>query len=121
MQHIIMGPQPHIIGMPEPIMVIMVLQHCMNMSLDMPAMGVISQTMPVSVILQVMVPIIMGIMPPIIIGFMPAIMGFIPIIGIAFMPIIGFIMGMAFIIGMGLIIGIELMAVIGIAFIGRLR
>lgn len=100
MQHIIIGPQQHIMGMPEPIIDIMLLQHCMNMSFDMPAIGVISQTMPVSVILQVMVHIIMGIIPPIIIGAIP---------GIAFMPMAGFI---------PIIIGF--MAIIGAMFIGML-
>jgi hypothetical protein len=101
----IMPMPPHIIiiGMPFSIMVVMRLQASMNMSLDASSIGIISQAMPLGVILQVIFIIIMGIMPPmgipppIIIGF---IMGIIPpIIGI--MPIIiGFIIGiMPFIIG----------------------
>jgi hypothetical protein len=81
MQHIVIMPQQHIIGMPAAIMVIMLLQHSMNISFDMPDIGIISHTMPVSVILQVMVPIIIGIM-----GAMPFIIGIgimLPIIGMA--------------------------------------
>jgi hypothetical protein len=95
MQHIVIMPQPHIIGMPADIMFIMLLQHSMNISFDMPAIGVISHIMPVSVILQVMVPIIIiGIMPfiigmPFIMGIMPFIIG---IMGIGIMlPIIGMV------------------------------
>ena len=89
---------PHIIimGMPFSIMVVMRLQHSMNMSLEASSIGIISQTMPLGVILQVIFTIIMGIIPPIgiappiIIGF---IMGIIPFI-IGIMPIIiGFIIG----------------------------
>jgi len=122
----IMPMPPHIIiiGMPFSIMVIMRLQASMNMSLDASSIGIISQAMPLGVILQVIFIIIMGIMPPmgipppIIIGF---IMGIIPpIIGI--MPIIiGFIIGiMPFIIGimpMGImlfIIGIEGICIAGV-------
>jgi hypothetical protein len=101
-QHIIMPPQFIIIGMP---LDIMRLQHSMNMSLSMPSIGFISQTMPWSVMVHFIAPIIiMGIiigMPPIIgiiMGFiMPPIMGF--IIGIM-PPIIGimlFIIGIMFI------------------------
>jgi hypothetical protein len=93
MQHIVIMPQPHIIGMPAAIMFIMLLQHSMNISFDMPAIGIISHIMPVSVILQVMVAIIMGIMP-FIIG-MPFIMGIMPfIIGIMLL-IIGIIVAVA--------------------------
>ncbi|BBF92175.1 hypothetical protein [Blastochloris tepida] len=86
MQHMVIMPQEHIIGMPAAIMFIMLLQHSMNISFDMPAIGVISHIMPVSVILQVMVHIIMGIIGmPFIIGVMPVIIGIgimLPIIGI---------------------------------------
>lgn len=99
MQHII------IIGMPDDIMDIMRLQHSMNMSLSMPSIGIISQTMPLGVILQLILPIIICIMG-IIIGF---IIGMPPIIE----PIIGFIMGIPPIIGMPLIMGF----IIGIMFI----
>ncbi|ALK08166.1 hypothetical protein [Blastochloris viridis] len=89
MQHIVIMPQQHIIGMPAAIMFIMLLQHSMNISFDMPAIGIISHTMPVSVILQVMVAIIIGIMPPIIgiefIGIMPFIIG---IMGIGIMLLV---------------------------------
>ena len=109
MQHIIMLPHIIIIGIPDDIMDIMRLQHSMNMSLSMPSIGIISQTMPFGVILQVILPIIICIMG-IIIGFimgMPPIME--PIIGF----IIGFIIGIAPIIGMLLIMGF----IIGIMFI----
>ena len=74
-----------------------------NMSMDMPSIGVISHIMPLSVILQVMVAIMtgIGIMPPIIdimlfiIGIMPFIMG----IGMGIMPIIG-IWGIGFFISL---------------------
>ncbi|OAV49611.1 hypothetical protein A6U98_19730 [Rhizobium sp. WYCCWR10014] len=97
MQHIIMPPQFIIIGMP---LDIMRLQHSMNMSLSMPSIGFISQTMPSAVMLHFMEPIIIiigmeaiiGIIAPFIIGMPP--IGIIP-------PIIGFIMAgiMLFIIG----------------------
>ena len=98
---------PHIIimGMPDDIMDIMRLQHSMNMSLSMPSMGIISQTMPFGVILQVILPIIICIIG-IIMGF---IIGIWPIIGMP--PIIGFIMG--FIIDMPFIMEF----IIGIMFI----
>jgi len=104
-QHIIMLPHIIIIGMPDDIMDIMRLQHSMNMSLSMPSIGIISQTMPFGVILHVILPIIICIMG-IIIGF---IMGMPPIME----PIIGFIIGIAPIIGMLLIMGF----IIGIMFI----
>lgn len=102
-----MPPQDIIIGMPPDIIDIMRLQDSMNMSLSMPSIGFISQTMPWSVMVHFIAPIIiMGIiigMPPIIgiiMGFiMPPIMGF--IIGIM-PPIIGimlFIIGIMFIAG----------------------
>ncbi|MGN6779520.1 hypothetical protein [Rhizobium sp.] len=108
-QHIIMLPHIIIIGMPDDIMDIMRLQHSMNMSLSMPSIGIISQTMPFGVILHVILPIIiciMGIIIEFIMG-MPPIME--PIIGF----IIGFIIGIAPIIGMLLIMGF----IIGIMFI----
>ncbi|WP_442236353.1 hypothetical protein [Rhodopseudomonas pseudopalustris] len=98
----VMPPQFIIIGMPLPIMVIMVWQHCMNMSFIAGSIGAISQViMPFGAMLQVILHIIIGIgiaipgmaMPGIIIG-MPPIMGFI-ITGfiIGFMPPIIGIMG----------------------------
>ncbi len=116
MQHIIMPPQAIIMGMPPFIMVIMRLQQSMNISGDMPSIGIISQVMPVGVMVQVILAIIIGmgigIIPPIIpfiigIGIMPPIMGigimpFIgmpPIIGIIpFIPIIGCMVMAAFIV-----------------------
>ncbi|OCJ10414.1 hypothetical protein A6U86_24975 [Rhizobium sp. AC27/96] len=105
---------PHIIiiGMPDDIMDIMRLQHSMNMSLSMPSMGIISQTMPFGVILQVILPIIIciiGIIMGFIIGIWP-IIGMPPIIGFIMdmPPIIGFIMGIPPI--MGFIIGIMFIA-----------
>ncbi|WP_245436764.1 hypothetical protein [Rhizobium chutanense] len=95
MQHIIMPPQFIMTGMPPDIIDIMRLQHSMNMSLSMPSIGFISQTMPSAVMVHFMAPIIIiiGIIAPFIMG-MPDIIGIIP-------PIIGFIMAgiMLFIIG----------------------
>jgi len=90
MQHIIMPPQFIIIGMP---LDIIRLQHSMNMSLSMPSIGFISQTMPSAVMVHFIEPIIIIIGMEAIIG-MPDIIGIIP-------PIIGFIMAgiMLFIIG----------------------
>ncbi|MBB3428943.1 hypothetical protein FHT85_005974 [Rhizobium sp. BK312] len=97
MQHIIMLPHIIIIGIPDDIMDIMRLQHSMNMSLSMPSIGIISQTMPFGVILQVILPIIICIMG-IIIGFIMAfIIGIAPIIGM--LLIMGFIIGIMFIAG----------------------
>lgn len=102
--HIIIGMplQLIIMGMPMPIMVIMRVQHSFIMSMVMPAMGFMVQTMPSAVISQVMVQvitgIIIGIMP-----FMPPIMGIIPfIMGICIMGIMPpiMVMGIWFIIGM---------------------
>ncbi|MBB3351552.1 hypothetical protein FHT70_001469 [Rhizobium sp. BK049] len=98
MQHIIMPPQFIMTGMPPDIMDIMRLQHSMNMSLSMPSIGFISQTMPSAVMEHFIEPIIIiiGIIAPFIIGIMgmPDIIGIMP-------PIIGFIMAgiMLFIIG----------------------
>lgn len=97
-----MPPIDIIMGMPMPIMLIMRLQQSMNISMDMPFIGIISHVMPLSVMVQVILaiiigiiagimPFIIGIIPPImpfigimlfIMGFMPPIMGFMPIIGI---------------------------------------
>lgn len=94
-----MPPIDIIMGMPMPIMLIMRLQPSMNISMDMPFIGIISHIMPLSVMVQVILaiiigiiagimPFIIGIMPPI--GIMPFIMELIPPI-IGFMPIIGII------------------------------
>ncbi|WP_245450013.1 hypothetical protein [Rhizobium leguminosarum] len=102
MQHIIMPPHIIIIGMPPDIIDIMRLQHSMNMSLSMPSIGFISQTMPSAVMLHFIEPIIIIIGMEAIIGIIaPFIMGMPPIIGIIPPPIIGFIMAgiMLFIIG----------------------
>jgi hypothetical protein len=114
-----MPPHIIIIGMPFSHMAIMRLQASMNMSLEASSIGIISQTMPFGVILQVILHIIMGIMPPI--GIVPPIMGIMLFI-MGIMPIIiGFIIGiMPFIIGimpMGImlfIIGIEGICIAGV-------
>ncbi|AZO19757.1 hypothetical protein EJ070_03115 [Mesorhizobium sp. M1E.F.Ca.ET.045.02.1.1] len=100
---------PHIIimGMPAPFMAIMRLQHSMNMSLEASSIGIISQTMPLAVILQLILHIMAGIMPCI---GIPPIIGFMPIIGI--MPIIMGFMGMP-----PIIIGIMPFIIIGIGCI----
>ena len=77
--HIIIMP-PHIVimGMPICIMLIMLSQHFMNMSFIEGSIGIISQVMPVDVIVHFIWQPIMGIIgiPPI--GIMPAgIIGFI--------------------------------------------
>src|SRR5438105_3910525 len=101
-----MPPQAIIIGMPAFVMLVMRLQHSMNMSFDMSSIGIISQTMPLAVILQVILHIMTGIgIMPFIIGIMPFIIGIIP-------PIMGIIPGippiMLFIIGMPpIIIGMD--------------
>jgi hypothetical protein len=101
-----MPPQHIIIGIPAVIMAIMRSQHCVNISIVMPAIGFISQVMPSGVIVQVICAIIIGIMP-FIIGIIPFIMGIIPFI----MGIIPFIIGiMLFIIGMGIGMGIGIEA-----------
>jgi hypothetical protein len=93
--------------MPPDIIDIMRLQHSMNMSLSMPSIGFISQTMPSAVMLHFMEPIIIiigmeaiiGIIAPFIMGMPP--IGIIPpimagimlfIIGIMFMA--GFIVSL---------------------------
>lgn len=92
---------PHIImqGMPISIIRIMFSQHILNMSADMPSIGVMLQVMePSAAISQDMRHIMPGIMPPICIGdIMPGIilpiMGIIPPIGIEGImpPIMGII------------------------------
>lgn len=100
-----MPPHIIIIGMPLLHMAIMRLQHSMNIAWSMPSMGFISHIMPVSVILQVIVPIIIGMgigiimgicimLPPIIIC---GIIGIWVIIGWPMPPIIEFIIGIMFI------------------------
>ncbi|MCG6203430.1 hypothetical protein LPW26_02155 [Rhodopseudomonas sp. HC1] len=92
---IVMPPQFIIIGMPLPIMVIMVWQHCMNMSFIAGSIGAISQVIiPAGDIVQVILHIIIGIgigigMPGIPIIDIPAIIGFI-ITGLIIEFIIGF-------------------------------
>jgi amino acid transporter len=106
-----MPPHIIIIGMPEDIIDIMFLQHSMNISLFMPSIGIISQVMPLSVIVHFMLPIIIGIIIGIMlfiigmlfIGILPIgmpfiIMGMLPIIGIIPFIIIGFIFIAGFII-----------------------
>ncbi len=87
-----MGMPPHaiIIGIPDFIMAIMRLQHSANISADMPAIGIISQTILPSFMAQVIVHIIMGIGIGIIIGIMGMLL---PIIGIMPPIIMGFIIG----------------------------
>ena len=85
MHIIIMPPQVIIIGMPICIMPIMFSQHFMNMSFMEASSGIISQVMPVGVIVHfiwhgIIIGIIMGIciMLPDTIGFiMPPIIGII--------------------------------------------
>jgi hypothetical protein len=103
MHIIIMPPHIIIIGMPICIMFIMVSQHFMNMSFMEASIGIISQVMPLAVIVHFIwqpmaigmpiigIPVIcmpgIGIMPPDIIGFiMPGI-----IIGIGIICIAAFI------------------------------
>jgi hypothetical protein len=81
---IMVMPHNIIIGMPDFIMLIMRLQHSMNMSLGMPSIGIISHTMPVSVISHVIRHIIGIIIIGIIIGM--------PLIILDIGIIIGFIM-----------------------------
>jgi len=116
--HIIIGMPPLIImtGMPAPIIVIMRWQHSLNMSIDMPSLGMTLHIMPLAVIshdifiIGTGMPDIIGIMPLPIIGIMLPIIGMPPIIGFIMgimppiIPIMGFIMG--FIIIGFIIIGI---------------
>src|SRR4051794_15404319 len=77
--------------MPAFIIAIMQSQHCLNISIDMPAIGFISQAMPVSVMVQHICAIIIGL----IIGIMPFIIG----MGIGIMLfIIGIMAGIAVIV-----------------------
>src|SRR5207244_2225590 len=113
---IIMPPQAIIIGMPAFVMLIMRLQHSMNMSFDASSIGIISQTMPSAVILQVILHIMtgIGIMPciigmgiiPFIIGIIPFLLGIIPPMPGIMPPIMLFIIGMP-----PIIIGIEGMGI----------
>ncbi len=77
---------PHIImqGMPISIILIMFSQHILNMSADMPSIGIMVQVMePSAAMSQDMRHIMPGIIPPICIGdIMPPIIGIIPPIGI---------------------------------------
>jgi hypothetical protein len=83
MHIIIMPPHIIIVGMPMFIMFIMLSQHFMNMSFIEASIGIISQVMPVGVMVHfiwqliIMGMPIIGIMPPFIIGFImpPIIMG----------------------------------------------
>ncbi|MGL3211248.1 hypothetical protein [Bradyrhizobium sp. BR 1433] len=87
MHIIIMPPQPIIMGIPICIMFIMLSQHFMNMSFMAGSIGVISQVMPVGVMVHfiwqaiigmpIMGMFIIGIMPPAIEGFIipPIIIG----------------------------------------------
>jgi hypothetical protein len=78
MQHIIMPPQPIIMGIPIVLMFIICWQQAMNMSFMLASIGVISQVMPLSVILHVIMHIIIGMgmfIMPFIIGIIPPIMG----------------------------------------------
>jgi hypothetical protein len=91
MQHKVMPPHAIIIGMPAAMALHMAWQHCITMSFMAASMAVISQVMPVSVMVQVARHIIIGV--GIVIGIMPAIdiMGFIIgfiIMGIMPMPVI---------------------------------
>jgi hypothetical protein len=86
-------PQITIMGMPDDIMLIMRRHISMNISWDVPSVGIICRFMPAAVISHFIRHIAMGIMPPIIgicgIGIMPPI---IDICGIGIMPpIIGII------------------------------
>jgi hypothetical protein len=86
---------PHIImqGMPISIILIMFSQHILNMSADMPSIGIMVQVMePSAAISQDMRHIMPGIIPPICIwGIMPPIIGIIPpiCIGDIMPPIMG--------------------------------
>lgn len=91
MQQKVMPPHAIIIGMPAAMALHMAWQHCITMSFMAASMAVISQVMPVSVMVQVARHIIIGV--GIVIGIMPAIdiMGFIIgfiIMGIMPMPVI---------------------------------
>ncbi len=106
-QHMPMPPHIIIMGMPLPIMVIICLQHCIIMSFMAGSIGMISQVMPLAVMVQVILHIIIGIiMPPI---GIPPIMGFIMGIMPFIIGIIGFIIGIMLpVIGIGIIAGIAI-------------
>ncbi len=89
MHIIIMPPQLIIIGMPICVMPIMFSQHFMNMSFMEASMGIISQVMPLAVMVHFIWQLIIGIM-----DIALAIMGFIMpaiIMGIGIICIAGFI------------------------------
>jgi hypothetical protein len=119
--HIIIGIFEHIIiaGIPIDIAAFMRSQQSFIMSMAMPSIGFMVQTMPSAVISQVMVHIIIGIgigipiMPFIIMGFIG-----IPIIGFI-MLIIGFIMLIMLIMGfIGMFIIGFIMPLVGICIAG---
>lgn len=84
MHSIIMPPQFIIIGMPICIMFIMASQHFMNMSFMAPSIGIISQVMPVAVMVHFIWQPIIGM--PIICMFCIGMLGI--IIGFIMPPII---------------------------------
>jgi hypothetical protein len=91
--HIIIPPQPIIIGMPDDIMLIMFWQHCMNISFMASFIGSRVQVIaPAGVMAQVILPIIIGMA-------MPGIPPIMPIIGIMGFIIIGAIPDIIGIIG----------------------
>jgi hypothetical protein len=111
--HIIIGMPPHIIiiGMPADIMLIIRWQYSLNMSIDMPSMGMTLHIIASLVISQVMriigigmgigiMPLIIGIIPPII-GIMPPIIGIMGIVGIMPPGMVPIGICMAGIIGFG--------------------
>jgi hypothetical protein len=103
--HSIIGIPPHImtIGMPHAIILFIWSQQSFTMSMVMPSIGIIVQTMPRGVISQVILQVGICIMPAII-GIMLAIIGIIfgimlAIIGIMFgimLVIIGIMFGIMF-------------------------
>jgi hypothetical protein len=96
---------PHIImqGMPISIILIMFSQHILNMSADMPSIGIMVQVMePSAAMSQDMRHIMPGIIPPICMGdIMPPIIGIIPPMGIwgIIPPIMGIMPGIIPLIG----------------------
>jgi len=112
-----MPPQLITMGMPLPIIFIIISQQVLNISMLMPEAGIILQVMPSAVISQLIFAIIMGIIP--IVPIIPPIgmvMGIIPIPPIGIEPIMGIIpiplMGIEPVIG---IIPIPLIGIICIA------
>jgi hypothetical protein len=87
-----MPPQLITMGMPLPIIFIIISQQVLNISMLMPEAGIILQVMPSPVISQLILAIIMGIIP--IVPIIPPIgmvMGIIPIPPIGIEPIMGII------------------------------